>query len=266
VRYKPDLKIGPPTRSRPVPKDDSPAIRPLCFVRSHGKFVTFRSRYRPGYEDFSFFYPPNHPITNMPTMPLIIPPNRRKLYTEFGFVFRTLWREAERRLQASREWVIIGFSFPEGDQRVRQLLSHAAKARRRPVDVVVVNPDHRKVEQKLGKFLPKARTVSLKGTEHSPTSYLNKDTVVPAAGGVRIFAAPIAIPVNESREVGGRLDHWIGVLLSKFRWSTGVPARVFGKAGQARRPSLHRRSCQWAVCEKCGAKTNLRGGKACADS
>jgi hypothetical protein len=71
--------------------------------------------------------------------------------------------------------------------------------------------------------------VSLKGTEHSPASYLNKDTVVPAAGGVRIFAAPIAIPVNESREVGGRLEHWIGVLLSKFRWSTGVPARVFGK-------------------------------------
>jgi hypothetical protein len=155
---------------------------------------------------------------------------------------------------------------------VRQLLSRAAKARRRPVDVVVVNPDHRRVEQKLGKFLPQGsyrlvkRYRTLSNFLSESTSYLNKDTVVPAAGGVRIFAAPIAIPVNESREVGGRLDHWIGVLLSKFRCSTGVPARVFGKAGRARRPSLHRRSCQWAVCEKCAAKTNLRGGKACADS
>jgi hypothetical protein len=164
------------------------------------------------------------------------------------------------------------FFISEGDQRVRQLLSRAAKARRRPVDVVVVNPDHRRVEQKLGKFLPQGsyrvvkRYRTLSNFLSESTSYLNKDTVVPAAGGVRIFAAPIAIPVNESREVGGRLDHWIGVLLSKFRWSTGVPARVFGKAGRARRPSLHRRSCQWAVCEKCAAKTNLRGGKACADS
>jgi hypothetical protein len=64
----------------------------------------------------------------MPTMPLIIPPTRRKLYTEFGFVFKTVWREAERRLQASREWVIIGFFISEGDQRLRQLLSCAAKA------------------------------------------------------------------------------------------------------------------------------------------
>jgi hypothetical protein len=48
------------------------------------------------------------------------------------------------------------FFISEGDQRVRQLLSRAAKARRRPVDVVVVvvNPDHRRIEQKLGKFLP----------------------------------------------------------------------------------------------------------------
>jgi hypothetical protein len=64
----------------------------------------------------------------MPTMPLIIPPTRRKLYTEFGFVFRTVWWEAERRLQASREWVIIGFSFQKATSECGNC-SHAPQRR-----------------------------------------------------------------------------------------------------------------------------------------
>jgi hypothetical protein len=155
VRFKPDVKTGPSIRSSPVPGDDSPSIRPLCFVNSKGKFSTFRDRYREGYEAFSYFYPPNHPITGMPTMPLIIPPTKRKLYSEFGFVFRSLWKQAEIELRNADEWVIVGFSFPDGDQRARELLTHAAKGRREVAAVVIVNPQHRTVERKLAEFLRK---------------------------------------------------------------------------------------------------------------
>ncbi len=155
VRFKPDVKIGPAIRSLPVPKADSPAIRPLCFIQSNGKFSVFRNRYRDGYEPFSYFYPPNHPITGMPTMPLIIPPTKRKLYSEFGFVFRSLWKQAESALHSADEWIIAGFSFPDGDQRARELLARAAKGRREIVAVVIVNPQHGIVERKLAEFLKK---------------------------------------------------------------------------------------------------------------
>jgi len=155
VRFKPDIKTGPSTRSAPVPKDDSLAIRPLCFVYSDGEFSTFRGRYRDGYEAFSYFYPPNHPMTQMPTMPLIVPPTRRKLYSEFGFVFGNLWKQAEAALRKSDEWIIVGFSFPDGDQRARDLLAAASGKRRNPVNIVVVNPQSAAVEQKLAQFLEK---------------------------------------------------------------------------------------------------------------
>jgi hypothetical protein len=35
-------------------------------------------------------------------------------------------------------------------------------------------------------------------------------------------------------EVGDRLGHRIGVLLSEFRWSAGVSTRVFGKEQDGR--------------------------------
>jgi hypothetical protein len=39
----------------------------------------------------------------------------------------------------------------------------------------------------------------------------------------------VGVSLSIKAAIGGRLDHRIGVLLSKFRWGTGVPARVFGK-------------------------------------
>jgi hypothetical protein len=90
-------------------------------------------------------------------MPLMIPPTRRKLYQEFGFVFRQLWSAAKRNIKHSDELVIIGFSFPEGDQRARALLADAIRRRTRRLDITVVNPEADAVIKKLRSFLPSGK-------------------------------------------------------------------------------------------------------------
>jgi hypothetical protein len=61
--------------------------------------------------------------------------------------------------QALADSPLIGFSFPDGDQRARELLARAVKGRRETVAVVIVNPQHQIVEQKLTEFLNKGSYV-----------------------------------------------------------------------------------------------------------
>jgi hypothetical protein len=157
VRFKPDIRTGPAFTAAAVPTRDEPSIRPLCYVRDSGPFETYRDRYKGGYSDFAYYYPPSHPVTHAQTMPLMIPPTRRKLYQEFGFVFRQLWSAAKRNIKHSDELVIIGFSFPEGDQRARALLADAIRRRTRRLDITVVNPEADAVIKKLRSFLPSGK-------------------------------------------------------------------------------------------------------------
>lgn len=154
IRLKPDLRLGPPYTSAPVPRQDKPAIRPLCYVRDLGPFETYRNRYKPGYSEFSYYYPPNHPITHAPTMPLLIPPTKRKLYEEFGFIFKRLWAQATTQIRNSSELILIGFSFPDTDTRARFLLADALKRRHKKLAITVVDPAAEQVIGKLRTFLP----------------------------------------------------------------------------------------------------------------
>jgi hypothetical protein len=155
VTFKPVIRHGPAFTTSAVPLRDAPSIRPICFVQDDGEFETYADRYKGGYKPFSYYYPPNHPVTRAPTMPLIIPPTKRKLYTEFGFVFAKLWRAAERHIRSSDELVIVGFSFPDTDTRARKLLRDAIRCRKRPLEITVVDPGAKDVIAKISGFLPK---------------------------------------------------------------------------------------------------------------
>ncbi len=150
VTYTPHIRTHPPVRSAPVPSGESSEVRPFCFVSGEKPFHCFKDRFRLGYDPFSYFYPPNHPnYPEVALMPLIIPPTRRKLYHEFGYIFSELWNLAEIALVSSNDWVIAGYSLPKTDLRTIELMQSALDQREQPVTVTLVNPSADEVQQRL---------------------------------------------------------------------------------------------------------------------
>lgn len=125
---------------RPIPEAGELSATPCCFLRGPTPFRTYKNRYRSGYEDFCYFFPPNDPIDDIPLMPLIVPPTSFKLYDEFKHVLDPLWEEAGRRITNSHRIVIIGYSFPFTDRRVADLLRPLASLGTGAPTVQVVNP------------------------------------------------------------------------------------------------------------------------------
>jgi hypothetical protein len=122
-----------------------------------------------GYEEFSYgYYPPNLPISGktapkgkiiarsrlkhpfMPegdadsngliSMPLIIPPVQKKEYDQFGNLFSSIWKEAEKRLINAKEIFIIGYSFPKTDYRSSELFKSAFIQRKDMPKITIINP------------------------------------------------------------------------------------------------------------------------------
>ncbi len=125
---------------RAIPGPEEPSAVPCCFLRGPKPFATYRNRYRSGYEDFCYFFPPNDTTDNIPMIPLIVPPTSFKLYDEFKHVLDPLWEEAERRIADSHQIVIIGYSFPSTDHRVINLLRPLASLSTGVPTIQVVNP------------------------------------------------------------------------------------------------------------------------------
>lgn len=124
----------------PIDQAEKQLTTPCCTFRGSQPFRTYKNRYRFGYEDFCYFFPPNDPEFDIPMMPLIVPPTNFKLYDEFKHVLDPLWKEAERRITTSNRIVIIGYSFPPTDQRVVALL-RKLKPRGNDMPLIqVVNP------------------------------------------------------------------------------------------------------------------------------
>jgi hypothetical protein len=61
------------------PAKEDPDGYPILFINGSKPFKTYKDRYRPGYQPFSYFFPPNDPKTDIPLMPLIVPPTKYKL-------------------------------------------------------------------------------------------------------------------------------------------------------------------------------------------
>ncbi len=139
------VKIRPETRtrrwgSRPIPEAEEPWITPCCFLSGPMPFSTYKDRYRPGYDDFSYFFPPNDPDAGIPLMPLLVPPTKFKLYDEFKHILDSLWEEAAKRITTSKQVVIIGYSFPPTDNRIAEILRPLVSFDTDAPIVQVVNP------------------------------------------------------------------------------------------------------------------------------
>jgi len=123
----------------PPPKPDDDYAWPVLFVRSSKPFAAYKNRYRPGYEPYSYFFPPNDPHTDVPLIPLMVPPTKYKLYDEFSHVIDPLWEQAREGMLNSEKIYIIGYSLPETDHRSIDLVRDVA-AKAGP-NWIVVNPD-----------------------------------------------------------------------------------------------------------------------------
>jgi len=134
---------------RPIPEAGELSATPCCFLRGPTPFRAYKNRYRSGYEDFCYFFPPNDPIDDIPLMPLIVPPTSFKLYDEFKHVLDPLWEEAGRRITNSHRIIIIGYSFPFTDHRVVELLRPLASLGTGAPTVQVVNPSPEAICQRI---------------------------------------------------------------------------------------------------------------------
>lgn len=130
--------------SRPIPRPPDPDSLPVCVLGAHEQYEAYRDRYRAGYVPLSYFFPPNHPRTNVPLMPLVVPPTSFKLYEEFSHVLDPLWSSAAQSIRSAERIVLIGYSLPVTDLRSLDLLRNAV-TRRKPALFQVVNPDPERV-------------------------------------------------------------------------------------------------------------------------
>ncbi len=117
-------------------------LDPCLFVSGKKPYDTWRGRWRPGYERYTYFYPPNLP-DGIPTMPLIVAPTRDKEYSIFASFLEPIWKTAAQRLAAAKQLYIIGYSFPKTDFRARDLIKNFGG------HVTIVNPSPEPVREAL---------------------------------------------------------------------------------------------------------------------
>jgi hypothetical protein len=135
-RFEMRGRVRPRSGLQPFdPKD----LRPLCFVSGRRPFEAFNGRFRPGYAPFTYFYSPLDPNDRVPTSPLIIAPVRHKAYEEYAVILEPLWTRAADLLHEAHRVVVVGFSFPPTDVRVRDLFKPSRF--RRSVEIVNPYPD-----------------------------------------------------------------------------------------------------------------------------
>lgn len=125
----------------PIPNPPDPDAFPCLFIQGKTRFAAYKGRFRPGYERFSYFFPPDHPDTRVPLMPLIIPPTSFKLYDEFRHVFDPLWDTARIACSQADRIVLLGYSLPATDTRALNVLQEAAAIGNPHFTVVSPHPE-----------------------------------------------------------------------------------------------------------------------------
>lgn len=162
--------------SHPLPENGAlvptqeQSIDDFCvYVHNKKPYPCYKGRYSEGYENYSYgYYPVNlpfqgksapkgkvlirgsiqNPFMKEPTsidkgltsIPLIIPPVKKKEYDNFGNLFKTLWEKAEQELSEASEIYVIGYSFPKTDYRSSELFKNAFLKRTNMPKIVIINP------------------------------------------------------------------------------------------------------------------------------
>jgi hypothetical protein len=156
----------------------SPPETVYVYEVSDDPYNTYAGRYMPGYGPYSYgYYPPNilddagaslpegHVVVSarqrvpwkkegtsgnsgLVSMPLIIPPVRKKSYDRFGPLFDGLWQSAEESLAAAEHIVVIGYSFPETDYQSIDLFLRSFSNRTSLPRVTIVDPNPRQIRDR----------------------------------------------------------------------------------------------------------------------
>jgi len=178
-----EIHVGSsPWISRPIPQPPERLAQPVCIIDSSVYYSCYKDRWRTGYGPFSYFFPPDHPETNVPLMPLIVAPVLFKMYDEFAYVLDPLWKEAERELQLADKVVIIGYSLPATDDRAADLLRTAVARQEQPI-IEVVNPHPEHVVKRL---------ISLIGVDETKVKPIPSDF----AAYIHEIAASVGSPIH----------------------------------------------------------------------
>lgn len=163
--------------SHPIPENgvlvptQEQSIKDFCVnVNNNSPYSCYKGRYSEGYENYSYgYYPVNLPLEGksapegmlfvsssfkspfmkeptssdkgLVSIPLIIPPVKKKEYNSFGNLFTSLWEKAEKELSEASEIYIIGYSFPKTDYRSSELFKKAFLKRTNMPKIIIVNPN-----------------------------------------------------------------------------------------------------------------------------
>ncbi|HEM7578000.1 TPA: SIR2 family protein [Serratia marcescens] len=141
-------------------------------------YSCFAGRYTEGYEDFSYgYYPPNilddrglmvddgyilistrmkshrMPEGNasdkgLVSIPLIIPPVKKKNYHGYGMLFDDLWENARVGIEKAEHIIIIGYSFPRTDLKSNKLFIDAFMNRKNIPYITILDPQPERVIHK----------------------------------------------------------------------------------------------------------------------
>jgi hypothetical protein len=145
--------------------------RLYVYEHTGSAYPTYAGRFMAGYADFSYgYYPPNlqddsgkaapdgHVYfsirpksaltpegtandSGLVSMPLIIPPVKRKSYTLYGDLFTNIWEKAKAALISADQIAIVGYSFPRTDHQSIALFKSAFVKRATIPKIVIVNPE-----------------------------------------------------------------------------------------------------------------------------
>lgn len=88
----------------------------------------------------------------------IIPPIKEKYIPSWA---KQIWIEAEKHLSVADTWIICGYSLPEYDTPIRELISRAAHEKLR--DVVIIDPHARDLLARYLSVLGNANVICLQG-------------------------------------------------------------------------------------------------------
>ena len=126
----------------PIGEAEDWLAAPACILDGSVYYESNKDRWRTGYGPFSYFFPPDHPETGVPLMPLIIAPALYKTYDEFGTILEPLWMHAREALSNADRVCVIGYSFPPTDIRAIDLMRSIVDSDAQPViEIVDIKPE-----------------------------------------------------------------------------------------------------------------------------
>jgi hypothetical protein len=135
-----------------------------CLVDGTNHYDCYKDRWRPNYQPFSYFFPPNNPQDTTPLMPIIIPPTKQKLFSEYKNVFQPIWDIAKNQMKEAQRLVIIGYSFPKTDIHAFSLLENFIDGSSKK-QIVIVDPYPDSVSDRVSERIKgRAEIIVNKGT------------------------------------------------------------------------------------------------------